>query len=104
MTDMGFLGAVAAQAMQEGAAQTTVRALVEEAAEFGAERALARLGLNDLAAMKDLREVRDLLDAWRAAKRAATHAVIGWLFSLIMIGFLCLVALKLKLLQSVFFK
>lgn len=104
MTDMGFLGAVATQAIHEGAAQTTVRALVEEAAEFGAERALARLGLNDQTAMRDLREVRDLLDAWRAAKRAAAHTVIGWLLSLMMIGFLALVALKLKLLHSLFFK
>ncbi|MDX3900228.1 MAG: DUF6127 family protein [Sphingobium sp.] len=57
----------------------TIRALVEEAAEMGAGRALERLGLSDRGAEDDVRELRQLLGAWRDAKKAARGAVIGWL-------------------------
>ncbi|WP_019052640.1 DUF6127 family protein [Sphingobium xenophagum] len=56
-----------------------VRALVEEASELGAGRALERLGLADRRAEGDVRELRELLRAWRDAKKAARGAVIGWL-------------------------
>lgn len=57
----------------------TIRALIEEAAEMGAGRALERLGLHDRGAEDDVRELRQLLGAWRDAKKAARGAVIGWL-------------------------
>ena len=56
-----------------------IRALVEEASELGAGRALERLGLADRRAEGDVRELRELLRAWRDAKKAARGAVIGWL-------------------------
>jgi len=56
-----------------------IRALIEEASELGAERALARLGLSDRRAAADMRELRELLSAWRDAKKAARGAVIGWI-------------------------
>ena len=56
----------------------TLRALVEEACEAGAARALGRLGLDDASAPKDMAELRELLVAWRDAKKSARKAVIGW--------------------------
>lgn len=52
--------------------------LLTEAAERGAERALARLGLDDPNALGDLSELRQLLQAWRDAKASAWKAAVGW--------------------------
>ncbi len=101
MTSSGLLAALADQATREGAAVVTVHALVEEAAELGASRALARLGLEDAVAAQDLREVRALLDAWRDAKRSITHSLIGWLFRLAVIGMFCLLMIKWRALPDV---
>jgi hypothetical protein len=67
-------------AQAEGAPMDIVmiRALIEEASELGAGRALARLGLEDRRAEADMRELRELLRAWRDAKKAARGAAIGW--------------------------
>lgn len=75
-------GAVLAQLMaqgtSEGADLTTLRAIAEEAGEQAATRALARLGLEDAAAAKDMAELRELLSAWRDAKRSVWKAAVGW--------------------------
>jgi hypothetical protein len=55
-----------------------LRALVEEASELGARRALARLGLADEAARDDVSDLRQLLGAWRDAKKSVWAAVIDW--------------------------
>jgi hypothetical protein len=64
--------------------------LVAQASEQGAARALARLGLADENASKDMAELRELLSAWRDAKRSARKAVIGWVvrmgLALLLIG------------------
>ena len=76
-------GAVLAQLMAQGSGEgadlTTLRAIAEEAGELGAARALARLGLDDAAAAKDMAELRELLAAWRDAKRSVWKAALGWL-------------------------
>ena len=46
---------------------------------MGAERALNRLNLDDDAAVADMAELRELLGAWREAKRGAWKAALGWL-------------------------
>jgi Family of unknown function (DUF6127) len=69
---------VAQIAQADGYDLVTLRALVEEASELGARRALARLGLADEDARDDLVELRQLLKAWRDAKKSARNAVIGW--------------------------
>ena len=61
-----------AQAAAEGSELITLRAIVEEASEVGANRALARLRLNDERAQDDIDELRELLGAWRAAKASAS--------------------------------
>jgi hypothetical protein len=68
----------------------TLRAIVEEASEIGAARALHRLGLADPGAEADLSELRELLAAWRDAKRSAWKAALGWIargvFALLLAG------------------
>lgn len=53
-----------------------LRALVEEAAEAGARKALHAVGLHDEHAADDVRELRGVLDAWRSAKRTAWSTVV----------------------------
>lgn len=92
-------GAVLAQLMAQGAGEgadlTTLRAVAEEAGELGAARALARLGLDDPAAAKDMAELRELLAAWRDAKRSVWKAALGWVVRIV--GALVLTGLAAKL-------
>ncbi|MDK2760049.1 MAG: DUF6127 family protein [Sphingopyxis sp.] len=55
-----------------------LRAVIEEASELGARRALARLGLADEAARDDVSDLRQLLGAWRDAKQSAWKAAVDW--------------------------
>lgn len=75
-------GNVLAQLMAQGTAGgadlVTLRAIAEEAGELGATRALTRLGLADDGAERDVAELRELLGAWRDAKRSAWKAIVGW--------------------------
>ncbi len=88
--DSGVLAQLFAQGREEGADIATLRAIAEEAGELGASRALARLGLSDAAAEKDMAELRELLGAWRDAKRSVWKALIGWiarmLLALVLVG------------------
>jgi Family of unknown function (DUF6127) len=74
-----------------------LNALLERASETGAQRALARLGLADDSATKDMADLRELLSAWRDAKRSARKAVVEWVIrgvlALLVIG----IAVKLGL-------
>lgn len=63
---------------------------LEAAAEIGARRALERIGLHDENAMADIRDLRSLLEGYRALRRGALQgvaraiavavagAIIGW--------------------------
>ena len=79
MTREDMLARLIAQARTEGGELITLRAVVEEASELGASRALDRLGLADPGAQDDLGELRELLSAWRDAKASAWKAAIEWL-------------------------
>ena len=79
MTRDDMLARLLAQAEGDGADLVTLRAIVEEAADMGADRALTRLHLDDDAAVGDMAELRELLSAWRDAKRGAWKAALGWL-------------------------
>ena len=81
-----MLTGLLAQAAREGADIVTLRALVEEASEVGAGRALARVGLTDPKAGEDVGELRELLAAWREAKKSARAAVVGWLVKIVLLG------------------
>jgi hypothetical protein len=90
MNRSDMLARLIAQAALEGGELITLRAVVEEASELGAGRALRRLGLEDERARDDIDELRELLGAWRAAKADAWKAAIRWLvrgaLALILIG------------------
>ncbi|PVX28989.1 DUF6127 family protein [Sphingomonas pokkalii] len=79
MTDGAMLAQLIEQAEEEGADLATLRAIAEEAGTVGADRALARLGLDDPGAAKDMAELRELLGAWRDAKKSMLKAVMQWL-------------------------
>lgn len=79
MTDHDMLARLAGQLSERGADWITIRALIEEASELGASRAMARIGLSDAHARDDLRELRVLLGAWRDAKRSALRTGVDWL-------------------------
>ena len=78
-----------------------IRALIEAASELGAGRALERLGLSDRSAEKDVRELRELLSAWRDAKKAARGAVVSWAVRIVMALVLLGVAVKAGLIGMV---
>lgn len=50
-------------------------AALERAAEMGARRALASVGLHDEGAAGDVRDLRGLLDAWREMRRAMVRGI-----------------------------
>ncbi|AXB77821.1 DUF6127 family protein [Novosphingobium sp. P6W] len=73
------LAGLLAQASAQGGDLVTLRAVVEEASELGAQRMLARIGLDDETALQDMGELRELLRAWRDAKSSARRAVVSWI-------------------------
>jgi hypothetical protein len=50
--------------------------VLERVAESGAAKALARLGLHDEHAERDIRELRTLLESWRAVRRDVRDTVV----------------------------
>lgn len=106
-SDASVLAQLIAQAAAGGAAEpaernarggadaTAWRAIVEEAGMLGATRALARLGLEDARAAADMAELRELLAAWRDAKRSLWKAVLGWAAKTLLVVVLAGLAVKL---------
>jgi hypothetical protein len=76
--------------IMDGLNEAGLRALVAEAGEAGARVALERIGLSDESARDDVAELRELLSAWRDAKRSAWKAGIDWavrgVLALLLIG------------------
>jgi len=56
---------------------------------------LARVALSDERAREDVAELRELLAAWRDAKRSVWKAVVGWIARLAMALMLAGLAVKL---------
>lgn len=88
MSNDTILAGLIAQANAKGCDVVTLRALVEESSEAGARRALERVGLQDGKAGADVGELRELLGAWRDAKRSAGKAAMQWLVRLMLAGLL----------------
>lgn len=93
-----MLALLLAQAEGQGADMVTLRALVEEASEVGAERALAALGLKDEHARRDMDDLRELLRAWRDAKKSAARAVVSWAVRIVLALLVAGIAVKAGLL------
>ena len=99
MTREDMLARLVAQAVSTPPEIVTLRALAEEASQAGASRALGALGLDDPRARRDMDELRELLGAWRDAKRSARQAVVSWAVRLCLAALLAGMALKLGLLE-----
>ncbi len=97
----GMLARLMAQAEGQGADLVTLRALIEEASESGAERALGALGLKDASARRDMDELRELLQAWRDAKRSALRAALGWAMRIGLALLVAAMAVKVGLVELV---
>jgi len=88
------LAQLLAQGRGEGADIATLRAIAEEAGELGAVRALRRLGLADDGAAGDVAELRELLRAWRDAKRSAWRALGAWVMRIVLALLLAGIAVR----------
>ncbi len=90
MDDEMVLARLMGQAVEDGADLMTLRGVAEAAGELGAARAMARIGLSDAGAAGDVKELRELLSAWRDARRSAVRAGVGWvvrmLLALVLVG------------------
>jgi len=71
--------------------------MLNNAAERGAERCLAYLGLENGSAAKDIRDLRDLLEAWRDARRTAWRTAIRVITTGVLAVLLVGTAIKLKI-------
>ena len=71
--------------------------LLDRAAERGAERVLAHLGLENGHAARDIRELRSLIEAWRDARRTAWQTAVKVMTTGILAALLVGAAIKLKL-------
>lgn len=92
-----LLATLVAQADGKCLDVVTLRALVEESSQSGARRALGALGLDDERARCDMDELRQLLSAWRDAKRTAWQAVVSWLVRIGLAMLLIGLAVRLRL-------
>ena len=72
--------------------------LLAHAAERGAERVLSHLGLENGHAARDIRELRDLLEAWREARHTAWQTFVKVLTTGLLAALLVGTAIKLKFL------
>ena len=82
-----LLASLMAQAEGRGVDMITLRALVEESSQAGARR--------------DMDELRELLSAWRDAKRGAWRAVVTWAVRVAGAAVLIGIAVKLRLTELV---
>lgn len=96
-----MLALLIAQAEGQGADLVTLRALIEEASGVGAERALAAIGLTDEHARRDMDALRELLRAWRDAKKSAREAVVSWAVRIVLALLVAGIAVKVGLLDMI---
>lgn len=92
-----LLARLMVQAEGKGVDLATLRGLVEEASQSGATRALGALGLDDPRARRDMDELRELLSAWRDAKKSARQAVVTWFVGVCLALLLIGLAVRLRL-------
>jgi len=97
VTNDALLATLVVQAEGRALDVVTLRALVEESSQAGARRALGALGLGDERARRDMDELRELLSAWRDAKRTAWRAVVTWAVRIALAAVLVGIAVKLRL-------
>ncbi len=62
--------------------EAEIEAMIERAAEAGARKALREVGLSDDDANSDVKELRNLLDSFRSAKRTVGKTIVQALTTL----------------------
>jgi len=72
------------------------KAILARAAEEGAKRALADVGLEGDEAALDIRDLRSMLDLLRLVRRTAVQTVVRAVTTAILLALLAGVAIKLK--------
>ena len=63
-----------------------MEAMIEKAAAAGARTALREVGLSDEDANSDVKELRNLLDSFRSAKRTVGKTIVQGLTTLFLAG------------------
>jgi hypothetical protein len=96
----GILEGLVAQAEAQGAARVTLQAIIEEAAQAGASRALRSIGLMDDGAGGDIKELRQLVQGWRDVKSSALKSLVGWVVRTVVALLLFGLAFKLGLVRG----
>ena len=90
MNRYDMLAKLITQAREEGGGLVTPRAIVVDLSGLGAERVLRGRGASEDSARGDLRELRELLSAWRSAKASACKATVERpvrsVFALLLVG------------------
>lgn len=74
-----------------------LQAVIEEASDAGARRALAALGLGDGTARRDMDEVRELLSTWRDVKRSAWQTAARWVVRVLLAALMVAIAYQSNL-------
>lgn len=74
-----------------------LEALLQQAAERGARQLLDQLGLRNGHAAQDIRELRDLLEAWRDARKTVWRTAVRVMTTGVLVALLLGTAIKLKL-------
>ena len=71
--------------------------LLDHAAQRGAERALASLGLENGHAARDIRDLRSLIEAWREARKTMWQTAVKVITTGVLAALLVGLAMKLRL-------
>jgi len=74
-----------------------LQAVIEEASQVGATRALAALGLHDARARRDMDELRELLGTWRDVKKSAWQTVAKWVVRILLASVMVSLAYRVNL-------
>lgn len=75
--------------------QAELENLLERAAEAGARKALADVGLQDDDAIHDVYELRNLLDSWRETKSAVGQTITRVVTLTILSGIAAVIGLQI---------
>ena len=72
-----------------------LKALLRQAAKEGARQALSEVGLDGEDAQEDIKELRNLIDSWRSAKKTMGQTVLKIVTSSVLIFIALAVFMKL---------
>ena len=77
--------------------RTELESMLARAAEQGAKRALADVGLDGKDAALDIRDLRSLLECLRFVRRTAVQTAVRMITTTVMLALLAGIAIKLRI-------